>query len=66
MDLKVNRGMSLRNGVSLALQNGCIVEPVRGTGEIRFRHPALAKSVRVNGRRKDASLALISWLRQII
>jgi hypothetical protein len=65
MNNKVNRGTSLRNCVSLALQNGCLVENVVGTGETRFGHPAVEKSVRVNGRRKDAPLSLICWLNRL-
>lgn len=65
MNNKVNRGTSLRNCVSLALQLGCDVESVKGTGETRFGHPSVGKSVRVNGRRKDAPLSLISWLNRL-
>jgi hypothetical protein len=62
---KVNRGTSLRNCISLALQIGCVVENVPGTGETRFGHRAVGRSVRVNGRKKDAPRSLISWLNRL-
>ncbi len=38
---------------------------VRKTGEIRLRHPLLPYTVKVNGRRKDASRAALRFLRHV-
>jgi hypothetical protein len=45
---------------------GCTVGPVAGTGEIRFEHPIIPESVRVDGRRKDAPRRLTCWLNKLI
>jgi hypothetical protein len=58
-------GVNLVDCERIAKQLGCDVEPVNGTGEIRFTHPNVEKSVRVNGRRKDAPRALTTWLNHI-
>lgn len=58
-------GLNLLTYQQIARALGCCVEPVRRTGELRFRHPALAQTVRVNGRRKDASRALSAWLNRV-
>ena len=67
---KLNRtycesGVNLLDCVRIAKQLGCDVQPVNGTGEIRFSHPNIQKSVRVDGRRKDAPRALTAWLNRI-
>ena len=59
----IHRGMSLREALAAALALGCVVEEVRRTGELRVRHPSRAKTVKVNGRRKDVGRALVVFLR---
>lgn len=44
---------------------GGFIQKVRGTGELRYRHPALTKPIRVNGRRKDLQRKLATALRKV-
>lgn len=60
----IEQGASLRVAEREARRLGVEVGPVRGTGEILFRAPNGSR-VRVNGRRKDASLVLVRWLQQL-
>lgn len=63
-DIEPHRGMSLADAIRLARQLGCdIHQPIRN-GELRFSYEG-RKNMNVNGRRKDASRALVSWLRKI-
>lgn len=48
------------------ISNGGTTEIVRGTGEVRFRHPRIAKPLRINGRRNDVPAKLLSNLNQVI
>lgn len=57
----MHHGTNLLDLVRLAPELGVEVTNVRRTGELRFRHPALTTSVRVNGRRKDAPRALTAF-----
>ncbi len=41
------------------------IESVRRTGETRYRHDALAKPLRVNGRRNDVPAKLLTLLNRI-
>lgn len=59
------RGANLADCERIARQCGCEVAPVKGTGEIRFSHPKMPKSVRVDSRRKDAPRALTTWLNHL-
>jgi hypothetical protein len=63
--IAINRGMNLDIAARLARQLGASVQPRRRTGEVEFRHPAMARRVIVNGRRKDSPRALTSWLRDL-
>ncbi len=45
--------------------HGGTIEHVRGTGELRFRHPGLTKPIRINGRRKDLARKLGAALRTV-
>jgi hypothetical protein len=58
-------GLNLLDCIRLAKRFGCDVQPVKRTGEIRFTHPNIEKSVRVDGRRKDAPRALTAWLNRL-
>lgn len=60
------RGADLSDCVAYTIQLGGTVEPVRRTGELRFSHPAADKTVRVNGRRKDAPRQLTTWLKHLV
>ena len=58
-------GMSRRQAVRLARRLGCTVEAVRGTGELRLRHPAWSRALRFNRRRKDAPRPVALALRRL-
>jgi hypothetical protein len=58
-------GANLLDCENVAKRLGCNVEPVNRTGEIRFTHPNVQKSMRIDGRRKDAPRALTAWLNRI-
>lgn len=53
------------DAVRLAERLGCTVTKPRRTGELRFAHPSVPSSVRMNGRRKDASRAVKRFLSQV-
>lgn len=57
----VSHGTNLRGLIRRAPLFGIEVSPVRRTGELRFSHPSLHNTVRVNGRRKDAPRALTAY-----
>ena len=59
------QGMSLREAVDAALGLSARVEWKHANGELVFRHPEAARPIAVNGRRKDASRRLVTWLRQL-
>jgi hypothetical protein len=58
-------GMNLRDAKTLTLALGGMVFPKRRTGELVFMHPSTPVTVTHNARRKSASRALTSWLRDI-
>lgn len=58
-------GANLLDCEKSARQLGCNVEPVNGTGEIRFSHPKIQRTLTVDGRRKDAPRALTAWLNRV-
>lgn len=62
---RIPAGGNLADREKDARKLGCIVGPVAGTGEIRFQHPMIAESVRVDGRRKDAPRQLTCWLNKL-
>jgi hypothetical protein len=59
-------GMNLNKAIYVANSLGAMIECVRRTGELRFRHPWLEKPCRVDGHRKDAPRHLCVWLRKLI
>jgi len=59
---RITRGLNLAECIRAAQQLGCQVEPVHGTGEVRFAHPSMLKTVTVNRRRKDAPRKLTHWI----
>ena len=63
MKKPIERGISLRDALNYAKEVGCMIDYPRRTGEIRVTSPDGRRS-RINGRRKDASLRLLSLIRQ--
>ena len=63
--LAVSTGIDLTKALHIARGLGCQVAFVRRTGEIRVTHPLMAKSCKVNGRRKDCPRHLVGWLRTL-
>lgn len=53
------------SAVALAERLGCKVTVKRRHGELVFEHHSCVRALLVNGRRKDASLKLISFLGRI-
>jgi hypothetical protein len=66
MKVTLHQGCNLQQALQVARRHGVRVEAVRRTGEIRFRHPTQLRTVRCNGRRKDASRAVVTFLRQVL
>lgn len=56
---------SLRRAARRWKQLGGTVEPIRRTGEHRYRHPLIEKPITVNARRHDATRFLMVQLRRI-
>jgi len=65
MNCTLVSGLDLRKAKEWAHRLGATVEPVRKTGEYRFRHPVMPKPCRVNGHRKDAPRHLCVWLKRL-
>lgn len=61
----VHAGSNCRDVLRTAMSLGCLIEPVRRTGEIIVSHPLVGYRVRLNGRRKDAPRALTVMLRRV-
>jgi hypothetical protein len=60
------RNLSLREAVRLWEALGGTALMVRRTGELRFTHPAVRRSILHNARRKDASQRLVSAVRFVV
>ena len=58
-------GANLRHTLREAESMGCRVATIRRTGELRISHPAIDRTVKLNGRRKDTPRALTCFLRRI-
>lgn len=58
-------GMNLKNLEKAARRLGVTIERPRGTGEVRFSHPMMEKSVKQNARRKDATREVIVWMKRL-
>lgn len=56
---------SLRIAKKIWERFGGVIQPVLGTGDVFFRHPAFGKPLRVNNRRKDSPAKLISLINQL-
>jgi len=66
MNVTLHQGCNLQQALQVARRHGVNIEAVRRTGEIRFRHATQTRTVRCNGRRKDASRAVVAFLRQVV
>lgn len=58
-------GLNLRESLAHARRLGATVTHPRRTGEVRLQHPAMAKPVLANGRRKDSPRKVVAWLRKL-
>jgi len=63
---KLRGGVDLECALYVARRFGCDIRPVRRTGEIRIRHPACARPLRINNRRADAPRKLVTFVNAII
>lgn len=61
--ISISRGVSKREALRIAESIGCRVDYPNRTGEVRVTSPE-GRRVRMNNRRKDASLHLLTMLRQ--
>lgn len=61
----LRHGCNLLQAIRTAEELGVVVLKVPGTGEYRFRHPSQSKTVRCDGRRKDAPRAVTCYLRKV-
>ncbi len=61
-----HRGIALKDLNRLLIRYGGKVESVQRTGEIRYRHPRIPQTPRGNGRRADAPMNLVMFVRQVI
>lgn len=50
--------MTQRQAADIFIAHGGVVTRVHRTGEKEFSHPALARPIRVNGRKKDCPAIL--------
>lgn len=61
----ITSGINLTDALEIARGLGFTIEPVRRTGEQRMTHPAFAKPVTFNARRKDAPREITQAIRRI-
>ena len=61
----IQRGISHRDALNIAKSIGCRIDFPNKTGEVRVTAPN-GRRVRMNNRRKDASLQLLTVLRQYL
>lgn len=63
----IHNGISLARLKKLLLAAGGEVESVTRTGEVRFRHPLMARpSSRINNRRSDAPRHAVLFVREVL
>lgn len=63
---KIEYGIDRKKLDQILIAHGGVVEPVRRTGEVRYRHPMMAKTARADGRRKDAPMHLVKFVHSVI
>lgn len=61
----MHHGANLAEVIAHAREIGVEVLCVRRTGEIRFRHSSQPHTIRLNGRRKDASRAATTFVNKV-
>jgi hypothetical protein len=57
--IRVHYGMSQRQAIKSARMMGAMVQPIRGTGELRYRFRS-GRRIVTDRRRKDASKKLVA------
>lgn len=62
----VRDGMNRRELDRIFEQIGGSIERPRGTGEVLYRHPLMARCARANARRKDASRHLVHFVKEVL
>jgi hypothetical protein len=62
---RLARAVNLTECIRIAKQLGCKVEPVHGTGDIRFSHPLMPKPMNANGRRKSTPRKVTAWINKV-
>lgn len=56
----------IRQAQRLWHELGGTAHPVRGTGEMRYRHPAFENSIRANSRRSDVPAVLLCRINKLL
>jgi hypothetical protein len=62
---EIHHGMALKDAVRSWEALGGSVVKKKGTGELIFRHEAMERSLKFNGRRKDAPRKLTAMLMKL-
>jgi hypothetical protein len=63
----IHNGIALTKLKKLLVAAGGVVENVERTGEVRFRHPLMARpSSRINNRRSDAPRHAVNFVREVL
>jgi hypothetical protein len=55
-----------RRARTLWIRAGGTIEPVRRTGEVRYRHPFFTKVLTINGRRADTPAVVLHYLNSLV
>ncbi len=63
--MMINNGSNLIEIMRIAIMHGCLVQPPKGTGEVRFAHPLMKKPVKQHFGR-PTSRAVVVWLRHLM
>ncbi len=59
-------GINRRVLDDILIDLGGDVVPLHRTGEVQYRHPLLRETPRADGRRKDAPMHLVKFVRRVI
>jgi hypothetical protein len=59
-------GINRRELDSMLVDLGGDVIPLSRTGEVQYRHPCLSATPRGDGRRKDAPMHLVKFVRRVM
>lgn len=55
-----------RHALRLWQELGGSIKPVRGTGEVRYSHPAFIGTIRANNRRSDVPAVLLCRINKLL